>query len=260
MDDSAMPGEKAVVARIRGKRDRAAAPKPVKISRRERKRKALVRAAVGTFNKQGIHQTSLDQIGETLGLTRAALYYYYPSKSALLAACFARAMELTRLCLEEAKRSGTSGREKLIIFFRRYIETTHEELDGYFLLTEDYTLDPKRRAELIRDRDVVEKQLRALVRLGIRDGSVVDCDPKLAVFLLLGAVNWIPKWFSADGEWSYRQLAQAATEMLDRMLSTKPPPRLAPKVGKASPGAPKRATRSAAKTGGRTKPGHQGPR
>lgn len=219
----------------RAPRDLTPDPVSTKGTRRERRRSALLRAAVTAFNKQGIHQTSLDQIGETLGLTKAALYYYYPSKSALLAACFSRAMELTRACLDEAKREGSNGREKIVIFFRKYIEATHEEMDGYFLLTEDYALDPKSRGRLIRDRDTVEKQIRQLLRLGIRDGSIVECDPKLAVFLLLGAVNWIPKWFSVDGPWTYRQLAGAASEMLDRMLSTAPAPRLTAKVGRHDP-------------------------
>lgn len=203
-----------------------------KSTKRERKQRALLRAAFMAFNQQGIHQTSLDQIGERLGLTKAALYYYFPSKSALLAACFSRAMEITRACLAEAKREGRNGREKLVVFFRRYIEATHEEMDGYFVLTEDYALDHDDRERLILDRDAVEKQLRRLVKLGIRDGSIVECDPKLAVFLLLGAVNWIPKWFAVDGDWTYHQLAVAAAEMLERMISTDAAPRLSPRVKK----------------------------
>lgn len=203
-----------------------------KPTKREGKQRALLRAAFKAFNQQGIHQTSLDHIGERLGLTKAALYYYFPSKSALVAACFSRAMDLTRDCLAEAKREGRTGREKIVIFFRRYIEATHEEMDGYFVLTEDYALDPEDRRRLIEERDSVEKQLRQFVTLGARDGSIVDCDPKLAVFLLLGAVNWIPKWFSVEGDWSYRQLAVAASEMLERMISTAPTRGLAPRVKK----------------------------
>jgi TetR/AcrR family transcriptional regulator len=191
-------------------------------SNRERKRNAVLRAAVTAFNKQGFHQTSLDEIGGTLGLTKAALYYYFPTKSVLLAACFERAMSLTFECFERARREGRNGREKLILYFQLYIDLANSELDEYFLLTEDFALDPDDRKRLVRQRDTIERELRKLVREGIEDGSIVGCDPKLAVFLLLGAVNWIPKWFSPRGSWSYRQLSHGVAEMLDRMLSTTP--------------------------------------
>jgi TetR/AcrR family transcriptional regulator len=189
---------------------------------RERKRNAVLRAAVIAFNRQGFHQTSLDEIGSTLGLTKAALYYYFPTKSALLAACFDRAMSLTFECLESARAEGKTGREILMLYLQSYIVLAASELDEYFLLTEDFALDPTDRQRLVQQRDSVEHDLRQIVRDGIQDGSIVECDPKLAVFLLLGAVNWIPKWFSSSGSWSYEQLAQGAVEMLNRMLSTIP--------------------------------------
>jgi TetR/AcrR family transcriptional regulator len=195
-------------------------PMQARTTARERKGDALLRAAISAFNRQGFHQTSLDEIGEKFGLTKAALYYYFPNKSALLAACFDRAMSLTRKCLDRARVEGSNGREKLILFFKLYIEVANEDLSEYFLLTEDFALEAEYKKKLVVQRDAVETELRELVREGIRDGSIVECDPKLAVFLLLGAVNWIPKWFSSSGAWSYRQLAQATAEMLDRMLST----------------------------------------
>jgi TetR/AcrR family transcriptional regulator len=189
---------------------------------RERKRNALLCAAVTAFNRQGFHQTSLDEIGSKLGLTKAALYYYFPTKSALLAACFDRAMQVTVECLDRACAEGRQHREKLALFFQYYISTASSGLDGYFLLTEDFALDPEDLQRLVAQRDVVELRLRKLVEDGIEDGSIIECDPKLAVFLLLGAVNWIPKWFSNQGPWSNQQLAAGTMEMLDRMLSTTP--------------------------------------
>ena len=197
-----------------------AAPAPT--ARRLRTRVALLRAAVSSFNRHGFHQTSLEDIGEKLGITKGALYYYIPNKSALLAACFDCAMEIARECLARAIKEKTTGRERLVYYMQLYIERTNEELHDCVLLTEDYALDAPYREGLIRERDVIEHKLRKLVRDGIRDGSIAPCDPKLAVVLLLGAVNWLPKWFSPAGAWNYRQLAQAVAAMLDRMLSPEP--------------------------------------
>jgi TetR/AcrR family transcriptional regulator len=198
--------------------------------KRQAKRIALMRAAVGAFNRRGFHQTSLEEIGDALGITKAALYYYFPNKSALLAACFDMAQDIARESLATARREAATGRERLALFFRLYIERTNEELSDCILLTEDYALEPAHRDELIRRRDAMERSLRKLVKEGIADGSIVPCDPKLAVFMLLGAVNWMPKWFSPAGKWSYAQVAVATSDMLDRMLSTSPRPALSQSV------------------------------
>lgn len=206
---------------------------PSRTMQRELKREALLRAAMAAFHRQGFHETSLDEIAQRLGVTRAALYYYFQSKNDLLVACFERAMQLARDSLAKAKRDGAHGREKLILFFKRYLAIATDELGESLLLTEEQALEAEDRLKLIEERDRLERELRALVKEGIKDGSIVPCDPKLTIFLMLGAVNWVPKWFSRKGSWTNLQVAQAAAEMLDRMLSTAPPPKVTDDVRKA---------------------------
>ncbi len=208
---------------------------PSRSVQREMKREALLRAAVSAFNRRGFSQTSLDDIAQNLGVTKAALYYYFPTKNALVAACFDRAMKVANESLALAKRDGRDGREKLILMLRRYLKTMIGELNESLLLTEEHALTPGDRAKLIEQRDTFERELRAVVAEGIRDGSIVPCDPKLAVFVILGAIHWVPKWFSLKGPWTDAQVAMAISEMLDRMLSTSPAKRLADNVAEVLP-------------------------
>lgn len=189
---------------------------------REMKRETLLREAASAFNRQGFHATSLDEIARNLGVTKAALYYYFPNKNKLLHACFEQAMEAAFRHLEKAKKEGRNGRQKVIGALHGYLAEMIDELSCCVLLTEENALKPKERAALIAERDAYENALRELVREGIQDGSILRCDPKLAVFTMLGAMNWVPKWFSHDGPWESGQLAQALTDMLDRMLSAQP--------------------------------------
>jgi TetR/AcrR family transcriptional regulator len=200
---------------------------PSRSMQREMKREALLRAAVSAFNRQGFSQTSLDEIAQSLGVTKAALYYYFPTKSALVAACFERAMKVANDSLAAAKRDGGNGREKLILMLRRYLKTMIGQLNESLLLTEEHALTPGDRAKL---RDAFERELRNLVKEGIRDGSIVPCDPKLTIFVMLGAIHWVPKWFTLKGSWTDAQVAAAISAMLDRMLSTNPPKRLADNI------------------------------
>lgn len=225
------------------------------------KRLAVLREAAASFNLRGYHGTSMNEIALSLGVTKAALYHYFPTKNALLAACFEHAMEKAFGSLERARRQGRNGRERLVLTIAGYVTELLDELNCCVVLMEEHALEPADRAELVRERDRFERALRGLVREGIADGSVAPCDPKLAIFVILGAMNWVPKWFKSSGAWKPRQLTAALSQIFDRAISSTPARQMARDVGDLpldSPEEPaevdmassERATRRARRPGG----------
>jgi TetR/AcrR family transcriptional regulator len=195
------------------------------------KRLAVLREAAASFNHKGYHATSLAEIAESLGVTKAALYHYFPNKNSLLRACFERAMDACFASLERGRKEGGNGRQKLILTLQFYLYQLIDELNCCVVLMEEQALEPEDRLKLVRERDRFERSLRALVKEGVADGSVAPCDPKLAIFVVLGALNWVPKWFKASGQWKPDQLALALTQIFDRALSTTPVAALPQAVG-----------------------------
>jgi TetR/AcrR family transcriptional regulator len=106
-----------------------------------------------------------------------------------------------------------------------------DELNCCVVLMEEQALQPEDRAKLVRQRDRFERALRALVKEGIEDGSVVPCDPKLAIFVILGAMNWVAKWFKPSGAWKPQQITLALGQIFERTLSSVPVTALATDVG-----------------------------
>ena len=174
------------------------------------KRREVLREAAASFNFKGYHATSLTEIATSLGVTKAALYHYFPNKNSLLAACFEHAMEVAFASLERGRKQGRNGRDRLVLTISGYVSQLIDELNCCVVLMEEQALEPGDRAKLVRQRDKFERALRALVREGIDDGSVVPCDPKLAIFVILGAMNWVPKWFKPSGAWKPEQLTAGA--------------------------------------------------
>ncbi len=83
---------------------------------------------------------------------------------------------------------------------------------------EEHALEPDDRVKLVRQRDKFERALRALVKEGIEDGSVVPCDPVPAIFVILGAMNWVPKWFRPSGDWTPSNLTVALSQIFERAI------------------------------------------
>jgi TetR/AcrR family transcriptional regulator len=103
-----------------------------------------------------------------------------------------------------------------------YVAQLINELNCCVVLMEEQALEPEDHAKLVRQRDRFERALRTFVREGIEDGSVAPCDPKLAIFVILGAMNWVPKWFKPTGAWKSEQLNAALAQMFERLISSSP--------------------------------------
>src|SRR5687768_2202532 len=56
---------------------------------------ALLDAAAAEFNLYGVSGASLPRIAKAIGLTRAALYYYFKSREDLAYRCYLRACGIT---------------------------------------------------------------------------------------------------------------------------------------------------------------------
>ena len=55
----------------------------------------------------------------------------------------------------------------------------------------------------------------ALIEEGIADGSVAPCDVRMTGNAIMGAVNWIPKWYHGD-----EAVAGKIAEEFPRILSS----------------------------------------
>jgi TetR/AcrR family transcriptional regulator len=188
------------------------------------KRRAVLREAAASFNRIGFYATTLDDIAKRLGVTKAALYYYFPNKNALLKACFDEVMAGAFENLEAARAVGQNGRERLKLVFIGYLRQFLDELTVAVVVMEDSALNPEEQEVVHETRDRFERALRELVEEGIADGSIIPCDAKLVVLAMLGAVHWVPRWFRREGTWSVEQLAQAISDLLERAISPKPLP------------------------------------
>src|SRR3954447_23818313 len=70
--------------------------------RRQLTREALVAAAAEVFTAKGFHAASLDEIAETAGFTRGAIYSNFGSKEELLFAVYDRLDDLTLAGMADA--------------------------------------------------------------------------------------------------------------------------------------------------------------
>jgi AcrR family transcriptional regulator len=206
-----------------------------------RRRRRTVRAALSldrilaessrAFSRRGYYGTTLDEIADALGVTKAALYYHVKSKEELLFLCHQRSLDIGMDGFRHAQAQSTRPDEQLRIIVEHYIRGMTTELTGNAILLEEEALAPRHLRRIIARRDEYERNLRRVVQDGIDAGVFVACDAKLVAFAILGAVNWIPKWYRASGPRSGKEIAEAFASYLVRGLLTSPPDVSLPPAG-----------------------------
>ena len=67
-------------------------------------------------------------------------------------------------------------------------------------------------------RDRFEHGVRKMIRGGIADGVFAPQNVDLAGITVLGAINWIPKWYRPDGPMSSAEIAERIADQLIRSL------------------------------------------
>jgi AcrR family transcriptional regulator len=173
------------------------------------KRDAVIRAAARAFDARGYHNTSLDDIAADLGVTKPTVYYYVENKEQLLFECFLAGLHPIRQAFRAAERTGGSGRDRLNAVIRGYVLAIASEYGWCMVRAHDQDLRPAMRRQINALKSEIDQGVRGLLQVGVSDGSIEPCDPKIAAFVLAGALNWIGHWYRADEPMSAAQVADA---------------------------------------------------
>jgi AcrR family transcriptional regulator len=167
-------------------------------AKRERRRGEILRAALRAFRERGYHATTLDDIAEHLGVRKTALYHYFPDRESILFECHRESLaELDRILADARGIADPAARLRHVI--AEHVRVMTDTLDGSPLAFEVPALSPGRQGEIIAGRDRYERALRRLIAQGVRAGEFRAVDAKIAVFALLGSINWVARWYRPGG-------------------------------------------------------------
>jgi AcrR family transcriptional regulator len=180
-------------------------------------RDRILRAAATCFNQKGYSGTSLKDVARQLGRTDAALYYYVRNKEELVYQCYLRAADLGRRAMESALESGGNGFEQAFLYIRNHVEIMVGDAGPVAIMSEVPSLKPAHRNEILAISRRHSVAFEEILSNGIQDGSIADCDVRMTGNAVMGAINWIPKWFHGDPAVA-RQVLETFPDVLTRGL------------------------------------------
>src|SRR5271170_1395156 len=161
--------------------------------KRQSKREALLAGAATLFNARGIAGTSLADVAEAVGLTRAAVYYYVSDRAELVFQCYSKSCALTADDLAGASQEA-NGLRRILAFVRCAFAPERPQVAAL----NDINALGEPLASMVRaadDRNTAS--LIGFVREGVADGSVRGCDCEVVAQCLIGMINFArlsPLW------------------------------------------------------------------
>ena len=207
-------------------------------------RERILTESARLFAKNGYKATNLQQVADNLGVTRQALYYYYRSKSDILAALFDEVMTRMEEGNEDALTE--SGGESFVTLLEKHIRVIVENTDLVaVLLLERPEIAKLKDVPAARRRQAYSRRFLTAYEEGVARGELRELDPQLTVNALLASANSISAWYHVGSRDKSQKVAETVTELLVSGVQLPTRSRKAPAKRKAAPArkakAPKRA-------------------
>jgi TetR/AcrR family transcriptional regulator len=184
----------------------------------------ILKSAAAAFRRHGYHGASVDEIASALDMTKGNLYYYFQNKEEILFACHDYSLDVLLALMDEVRAEESRPDDKLRKLILAFIHMMLDELQGTALTLDLRALGPTLMKRVISKRDRFDHGLRAIIQQGIDDGLFRPGDPKMIGFAIMGAVNWITKWFDPAGPMTSEEIGQRFADYLVGGLLRDPRP------------------------------------
>ena len=168
----------------------------------------ILKSAAAAFRRRGYHGASVDEIASALEMTKGNLYYYFRNKEEILYACHDYSLDVLLALMLDVQAGTARPDEKLRRLILAFVHLMLDELQGTALTLDLQALSPALQRRIIAKRDRFDRGLREIVQQGIDSGLFRPGDPKMIGFAIMGAVNWITKWFDPAGPMTSEQIGQ----------------------------------------------------
>jgi len=193
---------------------------PIKLT--DRKRQAIVEAAIAEFRASGFESTSMDKIAASAGVSKRTVYNHFPSKDELFAQILHELWCSIGAMQPPPYAPAMPLRQQLLDLLNKKMEMLQ---DGYFLDLARVAIaeaihSPERAQEMVGRLSVKEEAVTTWLRAAQADGKLVRAgDPELASQMLQGQLKTFAFWpqvtmnqppLSAEMQ---RTVVEAAVEM-----------------------------------------------
>ncbi len=157
------------------------------------KQEAFCKVGTAFFNQKGFKGTSLDELANSLGVTKGAFYYHIKNKDDLLIKCFERTIQIERDVLQRAlSNKNDSGIEKLATAAQHLFAIQVGEQGPLIRYARMWSLDLETRHKFEHETRKTREFIGKIIELGLNDNSIKQTNLLVAENIIAGAIESVP--------------------------------------------------------------------
>ncbi|MCO7471746.1 TetR/AcrR family transcriptional regulator [Stenotrophomonas maltophilia] len=162
----------------------------------DRKREAIVRAAVEEFRSAGYEATSMDRIAAAAGVSKRTVYNHFPSKEELFALILEELWHSSVASVELPYRADQPLEVQLLQLLRQKLDLLGDAnfIDLARVAMAEIIHSPERAQAIVCRMGEKESGVSAWIRAAIADGRLREVDPEFAGHQLQGLVKSFAFW------------------------------------------------------------------
>ncbi|NUS59875.1 MAG: TetR/AcrR family transcriptional regulator [Lysobacter sp.] len=169
-------------------------PTPTRLT--DRKREAILDAAVAEFRQAGYEATSMDRVAERAGVSKRTVYNHFESKEALFAQILEKLWDRSAEGRELVYNADRPLREQLIELVMQKLRALDDTnfLDLARVAIAAGIHSPERAREMVARMNQREESLTIWIRAAAADGRLKTNDPLFASTQMQGLVKSFAFW------------------------------------------------------------------
>ncbi|HWN98454.1 MAG TPA: TetR/AcrR family transcriptional regulator [Blastocatellia bacterium] len=179
----------------------------------------IYRAAAQIICDKGYDATSMNDIAEAVGLTKAGLYHHISGKSNLLFGIMNFGLDSLEEQVIVPARAISDPEQRLRIIITNHVQliTSRSTPEGNnpvtIVVDEVGGLSPEHRRKIDQRKRVYVDLIRETLGQLAKEGKLRDLDLTAATFSLLGMILWLSRWYNPQGRLTPQQASEEVTKI-----------------------------------------------
>jgi AcrR family transcriptional regulator len=180
----------------------------------------IYRGAAAIIHQKGYDATSLQDIAEAVGLTKAGLYHYIHSKEQLLYEIMNYGMDRVETVVITPARAISDPAERMRTLAANYAKLIIENGQPItIILSESTGLTAAHLRKVIKRRRAFYEFVRDTIQELKDAGNVKRLDVSVTSLSVFGVMMWLAHWYKPDGRMTRDQVVEQISELtVERML------------------------------------------
>jgi TetR/AcrR family transcriptional regulator, cholesterol catabolism regulator len=173
---------------------------PIPVEGKGKRASHIYRVAAEIMCQKGYEATSMNDIAEAAGLTKAGIYHYIRGKEDLLFEIMNYAMDSVDHGIIAHTSQIEDAGERLRAIIERHCRSVLEGVGALTIVLDEMTaLTPAHRRSITARKRAYFEFIRGTLEQLAREGKLRDINPTIGAFSLLGMILWISRWYRRDG-------------------------------------------------------------